>query len=167
MTGVEYGVATALSLALVALALAASRHLYDRQEEKHQRRTKDAIRHHVSNIVDMLEDVYNRAEKAERGDAEAKEADAYFARSARRLETARMCVELLLPGLDYGDKYAIGVRRILEAESWMFDRYRDPTIPRDKRFHLWRSNGRDLEETVRDAVRTATSLGIITPVTIK
>lgn len=170
MTGVEYLaplLGASLAVNATTLTLLMSKRLYDKGGEGRRHRTMDAIRHHVSYIVDVLEDVYNRAEKAERGDVEAREANSYFARSVRRLESARMCVELLLPGLDHGDKYAIGVRRIIQAESWMVDRYCDPTIPPDKRFHLWRSNGKDLEETVRDAVRTATSLGIITPVTIK
>lgn len=137
------------------------------QERRRERRVRGAIGGHVSSLVDILEDVYNRAEKAERGEAEARAACAYFARRAHRLEALRLGVEVLLPGLDPDARYAREVRRILGVESWLIERYHDPTIPDDKRFHLWRSGGADLERRIGEAVAAATSLGIVQPVTIR
>lgn len=166
MTGMEYGLTAALSLLLVALALAVSRRLYDKQEEKRQGRTKAAIKHHVSRLVDILEDVYSRVKRADHGDMEARAADTYFAKSVRRLDASRLCAEMLLSGLDHDDKYAVGVRRILDAVSWVQDRYRDPTLDDGGRLRLWRSGRNDLHDVVYDAVRTAQSLGIVPTVVI-
>lgn len=137
------------------------------RERRRERRVRGAIAGHVSSLVDILEDVYSRAEKADRGEAEARAACAYFARRAHRLEALRLSIEGLLPGLDQDAGYAREVRRILGVESWLIERYHDPTIPDDKRFHLWRSGGADLERRIGEAVAAATSLGIVQPVTIR
>ena len=141
--------------------------LRNSQEKRRERRVKSVIGIHVSDLVDIVENIYNRAEKAEQGEREAKMACAYFARRTHRLEALRLSVENLLPELDQDAKYAGHVRKILEVESWLIDRYHDPTIPDEKRFHLWRSGGAGLEQKAGDAVKAATSLGVIVPVTIK
>lgn len=137
------------------------------RDRRREHRVRGAIAGHVSSLVDILEDVYNRAEKAERGEAEARAACDYFARRAHRLEALRLIVEGLLPGLDQDARYVREVRRILGVESWLVERYHDPTIPDGKRFHLWRSGGAELERRIGEAVAAATSLGIVEPVTIR
>ena len=163
MIGIEYVLLTTTgAILLTALQLA----VYLREREKRQNRVKDAIKHHVSHLVDILEDVCNHAKRADHGELEARAADTCFAKSARRLEASRLCAELLLSGLDQNDKYAFGVRRILDAVSCVQDMYGDPTLDDGGRLSLWRSSGRCLEDTVLCAVRTAQSLGIVPTVVI-
>ena len=159
-------------LSLVSIAFGAAMtvsfwYLRNSQEKKRERHVRSAIGNHVSNLVDILENVYNRAEKAEQGDREAKVACAYFAKYVHRLEALRLSVENLLPELDQDAKYVREVRKILEVESWLIDRYHDPTIPDGKRFHLWNSGVAGLEQKTRNAVDAASSLGIVEHVTIR
>lgn len=114
----------------------------------------------------ILESLYVRAEGAERGEREAKVACAYFARHTRRLEALRLSVENLLPWVDRDYGYAGTVRRILEVESWLIDRYHDPTVPEGARFNLWTAGASVLREKTGAAVKAATSLNIVKPVTI-
>ena len=137
------------------------------REKKRERHVRKAIGNHLLDLVDILENLYNRAEKADRGEREAKIACAYFARYVHRLEALRLSVESLLPELDQDDKYVGEVRRMLGVESWLIDRYHDPTIPDEKRFYLWRSGTSILEQKTREAVGVATSLGIVKPIVIR
>lgn len=168
MIPAEYAPYLSLASAAFGAAMTASFwHLRGSQERKRERHVRSAIGNHVSDLVDILENVYNRAEKAEQGEREARVACAYFTKYVHRLEALRLSVENLLPELDQDTEYAREVRRILEVESWLIDRYHDPTIPDGKRFHLWSSGAADLEEKARDAVDAASSLGIVAPVTIR
>lgn len=155
------------SMGACAAMMASLWRLSGGRERRREHRVRGAIGGHVSSLVDILEDVYSRAEKAEQGECEARAACAYFARRAHRLEALRLSIEGLLPGLDQDAGYAREVRRILGVESWLIERYHDPTIPDGKRFHLWRSGGADLERRIGEAVAAATSLGIVQPVTIR
>ena len=156
-----------VSILVCAFMTASFWHLWGGRERRRERNVRRAIGAHLSDLVDMLEDIYNWAEKAERGEREARVACAYFAKRVHRLEALRLSIESLLPELDRDDKYAVESRRILEVEAWLVEQYNDPTIPDDRRFHLWRSGGAELEQKTRDAVSAATSLGIAEPVTIR
>ena len=136
------------------------------QEKRRERHVRRAISNHVADLVRILEGLYGRAEGAERGEREAKAACAYFARHAQRLEALRLSVENLLPELDQNDRYVGTVRRILDVETWLIDRYHDPTVPEGARFNLWTSGAHTLGEKTRAAVEAATSLSIVKPVTI-
>ena len=140
--------------------------LHTGQEKRRERLAKRAIGNHVADLVRTLESLYARAEGAERGEREAKAACAYFARHTRRLEALRLSVENLLPWVDRDDGYAGTVRRILEVESWLIDKYHDPTVPEGARFNLWTSGASVLREKTGAAVKAATSLNIVKPVTI-
>ena len=136
------------------------------QEKRRERHVRRAIANHVADLVRILESLYSRAEGAERGEREAKVACAYFAKNTQRLEALRLSVENLLPELDQNDRYVGTVRRILNVESWLIDRYHDPTVPEGARFNLWTSGTSALGEKTRVAVEAATSLNIVKPVTI-
>ena len=169
MTGVEYGLAglgIAITVYLTILTILATRRLYDKQEKGRQRRAKAAINHHVSHLIDILEDVYSRAKRANHGEMEARAADTYFAKSVCRLEASRLCAEMLLSGLDPEDKYTKGVRSVLGAVSCVQDMYGDLTLDDGGRLRVWRSSCNDLHDVVYDAVRTAQSLGIVPTVVI-
>lgn len=140
--------------------------LRNSQEKRRARHVRRAIGNHVADLVRILESLYSRAEGAERGEREAKVACAYFAKNTQRLEALRLSVENLLPELDQNDKYVGTVRRILDVESWLIDRYHDPTVPEGARFNLWMSGASSLREKTRAAVKAATSLNIVKPITI-
>ena len=168
MIPAEYAPLLTVASMLTSAAMAGSFwYLRHDREKKRERHVKGAIGNHVSDLVDILENLYNRAEKADRGEREAKIACAYFARYVHRLEALRLSVENLLPELDQNDKYVGEVRKILGVESWLIERYHDPTIPDAKRFYLWRSGASILEQKAREAVDVATSLGIVKPVVIR
>lgn len=168
MIPAEYVPYLTLASAAASAAMAASLWcMHAIGERRRDRRVRGAIAYHVSEIVDMLEEIWHAAERADRGEREALVANACFARRVRRLEAASLGIDGLLAMLNPADRHVAGVRKILRIESWLVDRYGDPTVPGDVRHRLWQSGGADLERNVRDAVDTATSLGIVAPVTIK
>ena len=85
----------------------------------------------------------------------------------RRPEAQRLSVEGYLPELNQDGKYVQEVRRILEVESWLIDRYHDPTIPDGRRFRLWNSGTAGLEQKTRNAAGAASALGIVERVAIR
>lgn len=168
MIPAEYAPLLAAASMAASAAMAASFwYLRRDQVKKRERYVRGTIGNHLSDLVDILENLYNRAEKADRGERDAKIACAYFARHVHRLEALRISVEGLLPELGHDDKYVGTVREILGVESWLIDRYHDPTIPDEKRFCLWCSGASILEQKTREAVGAATSLGIVKPIVIR
>ena len=135
----------------------------ERARERHVRRAVDG---HVRTFVQILENVYNRAEKADRGEREAKTACRYFEKSVYRIESLKANVENLLPELDQDTQYAKSVRVILGVGTWLVDTYHDPTLPEDRRVYLWKSEAAMLETRTRAAVKEAESLNIVKPVVI-
>lgn len=135
----------------------------ERSRGRHARRAAD---NHVRAFIQILENVCNRAEKADRGVMEARAACTYFEKNVHRIELLRMNVENLLPKLDQDAKYAESVRRILDVAIWLVDTYHDPTLPADKRFYLWTSGAGLLESKTRTALREATSINIVKPLVI-
>ena len=136
---------------------------HERARERHVRRVVDS---HVRTFVQILENVYNRAEKADRGEREAKTACAYFEKSVYRIESLRTNVENLLPELDQDTKYVKSVRLIFDVGAWLVDTYHDPTLPEDKRVYLWKSETGTLESRARAALKEAASLDIVKPAVV-
>lgn len=137
------------------------------QEQARERHVRQAVDNHVRAFIEIVENVYSRAGKAEHGEREAKTACAYFEKSLYRIESLRASVENLLPELDQDDVYVKSVRRILGVESWLVDTYHDPTMPEDMRICLWTSGAGALESKAREAVKEAMSLNIVKPVVVE
>lgn len=137
------------------------------QERARERRVRRAVDGHVRAFVRILENVYSRAEKADRGKREAEAARAYFEKSVHRIESLRASVEGLLPELGQDTKYVKSVRRILDVGAWLVDTYHDPTVPENKRVYLWKSGAGELESRASAALKEAASLDIVRPVVIE
>lgn len=125
-------------------------------------RTVRRIDAHLLEIVRILAALHDRADGADESRQRAKAASAYFERNVHRLESLRVRVEGLLPTIeDRGSVlYPRAVRRILEVEAWLIERYYIPHIPAEARCGLWTAKTINVVEQTESAMTAARSLGI-------
>ena len=130
-------------------------------EKKHQRYIKKIIDNNIRELVDITSMIHARSENVHDSDAEAKLLELYFSRQVRRLELLRLNVENQLPQLADENNYTKNIKTIIEIQSWLIEKYNDPTITKENRFYLWKDRGSsELTDKTRNLVNIATKLNI-------
>ena len=137
-------------------------------ERKHQRYIRQTIDNNIRELVTVTNTIHSRAEEVYDSDAKAKMLDVYFSRHVRRLELLRLNVENMLPQLANESGYTKQVKEVLEIQSWLIEKYDDPTVAKEMRFHLWKEDhhGGELTHKTQNLASIATKLNIISPATI-
>lgn len=135
-------------------------------EKRREERVRRVIGAHVSEMLKILQVLHDRANGADHNLQRAHAASTYFDRNVHRLESLRVCIEGLLPTIedeeydDGGGGYSGAVRRILDVEAWLVERYYSPNSPAGERSGLWTTNTINVVERVEYAMTAAASINI-------
>ena len=136
-------------------------------EKKHQQYIRQTIDNNIRELVTITNTIHARSEEVYDSNAKAKLLESYFSRQVRRLELLRLNVENKLPQLANKYEYTKNVKQILEIQSWLIEKYDDPTVAKERRFYLWKEDhsGGELTDKTQNLVDIATKMNIIKPVT--
>lgn len=137
-------------------------------KKKHQQYVKKVIDNNIRDLVKITRTIHSKSENVYNSDEAAMMLESYFTRHVRRLELLRLNIENNLPQLTDESSYTNSVVKMLEIESWLVDKFDDPTVSKNKRFYLWKecSENSELTNKTRDLVNIATKLNIEKPVSI-
>ena len=138
-----------------------------RDEKKHQTYIKKTINNNVLEFVKITSVIHTKSENVHDSDEQAMLLESYFSRHIRRLELLRLNIENKLPQLVDNSDYTNDVKHILDIQSWLVEKYDDPTIPKDKRFYLWKDDySGELTTKTRNLLNIAQKMNIEKPTTI-
>ena len=137
-------------------------------EKKRQLYVKKVIDNNVRELIKITSTINSKSMDMHDSDEKAMMLEVYFTRHVRRLEMLRLNIENNLTQLPDKDNYTTGVARIIEIESWLVEKFDDPTVPKNIRFHLWKECGEnnELENKTQDLIDIAAKLQIRRPITI-
>lgn len=121
---------------------------------------KKIITANVRELTDIFNGINLCARKVDEDDYEAEIARSYFDRKIHRMELLRMSIETHLAQMDPDDEFSEKIRRILDAEAWLVERYHEDGSSQARRLSVWKTGYGELESRVRKAENAATDLKI-------
>ena len=133
---------------------------------QHQGYLKTTVNNNIQELVQILEYVYSRAEEIEDDDQKARNLSYYFLRQVNRIELLRINVENYLVQIQKNTQYKKEIRKIIDVENWLLETYNRPDISNEEKYFLWKEDVGVLRTNTRKAVKLATKLKIINPITI-